>query len=297
VSIDFRREGEQWLIANIDGDLPYWMLGPTEARRVEGFWVFYRPALAGELAAIQQETAAALERVRAALPGRVSAINVMFVSESAEEFERLTGRATEHFLGVALSRYLVQDAGIEVAGAAFYINGAAFREDPQQDRQQTITHELVHLALAEQTMPFTPVWVAEGMAMEVSGDLPIETMRTITSTGALAAFDLTAFTAKESFAETQPGGGQIAADYAYSAYLTRYLVSTYGFERFLAFYDSFAEAPLDDIRAELEAAEGSAGNTLGDLAARLTPERLQESFGIDLPTLERDFKAWLPTQF
>ncbi len=298
MELDLRREGEDWRIERVGGEQPYWAFAPAEARRLDAFWVFFRPAMRDELPAVEREAAAALDRVQAALPDRVDPVSVIFVSESAAEFEALTGRDPERFLGVALSRYDIGATGLTIDSAAFYINGAAFRTDPRQDRQQTITHELTHLALAQSTMPYTPLWLVEGIAMEVSEDLPTETMRALRQAGAVEAFSLTDFTVRRSFATASPSADQTAADYAYSAFLARYLVETYGFDRFLAFYDSFADVPFEDVRGQILAAAGDdpLDDTLGALAAELIGGRLQATLGLDLATLERDFKAWLPSQ-
>lgn len=298
ITLDLRREGEDWRIMRVGGEQPYWAFAPAEARRLDAFWVFFRPDMRDELPAVEREAVAALARVRAALPNRVDPVSVIFVSESAAEFEALTGRDPDRFLGVALSRYDIGATGLTIDSAAFYINGAAFRTDPRQDRQQTITHELAHLALAPATMPYTPLWLVEGIAMEVSEDLPVETMRTLNQAGAVEAFSLADFTARRSFATASPSADQTAADYAYSAFLARYLVEMYGFDRFLAFYDSFADVPFEDVRGQVLAAAGDdpLDDTLGALAAELIDGRLQATLGVDLATFERDFKAWLPSQ-
>ncbi len=296
LDFSFRREGSRWRIAAIGGALPFWATGPTEAERLGAFWIFFRPVSRPDVPSIGQETAMALQRVEQVLPGRASLVNVMFVTETSHEFGTLTGRDPAHFLGVALSRYSFEAGGIQIGSAAFYINGAAFRADPRHNRQQTITHELTHLALAKETMPFTPLWVVEGMAMEVSRDLPVATMRAVVQSGGLQSWSLQALTARRSFAESDPAGQQTGIDYAYSAYLARYLSATYGFDKYVAFYDSFANIPFDDLRADLSAAQTTSlsDQTMGALAAKLSPTQLQEAFGVASDTLERDFKKWLP---
>ena len=295
VEVDFRRDGAVWRIARIGGELPFWARGPTQARRVGAFWIFFRPATGAQVPTIGSETMLAFATVQQALPERIAPVNVMFVTETAREFAALTGRDPARFLGVALSRYRLGETGVDISGAAFYINGAAFQSDLGQNRQQTITHELTHLALARETMPFTPLWAVEGMAMHVAGDLPTETMRAAYEAGDAEGWSLFEFTGKQSFDASDATGARTAIDYAYAAYLARYLIDTYGFDRFVAFYDSFAAVPLDNMRNELADAEAlSEGDTaMGMLAQQLTEARVQEVFGIDLPRLEGEFKRWL----
>lgn len=295
VAVDFRRVGDRWQIARIGGDQPFWATGPVEVERAGSFWVFYRPGLKPEVPAIEQESATAIANLEQSLPGRVTAANVLFVTETAQEFAALTGRDPQRFLGVALSRWRIQRDALQIGNAALYINGAAFRADPRYNRQQTITHELTHLALTKETMPWTPLWLVEGMALEVSHDPQTETMRALVRSARAQKLNLRELTAKRTFSE--PDSEQTASDYAYSAYLARYLAATYGFDRLLDFYVSFADIPLADIRADLPAAQPALYETMGELAANLMSARLQDAFGIDMNTLERDFKQWLQQQF
>jgi len=298
VALNLRQDGDGWRVAGIEGNRPFWAFGPTAAERVGAFSIFFRPAARPQLPAIRDETEEALERIDQALPGRARATNVMFVTETAAEFRALTGRDAARFLGLALSRYRITPTGITTTEAAFYLNGAAFRASTTQNRQQTMIHELTHLVLAPKTMPFTPVWVVEGIAMQVAADLPAATMRAAYGTGAVEAWRLDDFTRLSAFGLRDPSGRQTALEYAFAAYLTRYLVETYGFESLLAFYDSFADPPaavVDDARLRVDRPDAE-GQTMGDLAADLMPERLQTAFTIDAPTLEAEFLRWLPTQ-
>lgn len=297
IDLDLQREGTQWRIAGIGGELPYWMYGPAAAQRVGAFWVFYRPAMRQDLPLITQQTAAAWERVTRALPNRARPTNVMFVTETAAEFQALTGRDPARLLGLTLSRYVLDRAGITIRGAAFYINGAAFRTDARQDLQRTIAHELTHLVLAPETMPFTPLWLVEGIAMYVSQDLPAATMRSAIASRTVDSFDLQSFTAAGSFVAGGRTAEQTELDYALSAYLMRYLVETYGWDRVTAFYHSFAGLPFDRVRGRLAAVgENESEATLGAVAAELTPGQFEAVFGADLATSGRDFKRWLVTQ-
>lgn len=296
--LNLHREAGHWQITRLEAHGPFWALGSTEAERVGPFWIFFRPAARSRLAALKTDLSVALQQVEQRLPGRARATHVMFVTETPQEFADLTGRDPNRFSGLALSRYRIDASGITTTEATFYINGAAFQSASEADRRQTLVHELTHLLLAPTTMPFTPVWLVEGMAMEVANDLPVMTMRAQITAGALDTFSLDAFTTQTAFGLHDPGGTQTAVDYSYAAYLARYLVERYGFETFLAFYDSFAEVPIETIRYDISisGSEQESSRTLGMLAGKLTPERLQSVYSIDLATLERDFVAWAREQ-
>jgi hypothetical protein len=298
VELGLRRDTGRWQIAQIGGQAPFWALGPTEAERAGPFWIFYRPSAEPRLASLKADLAPALQVVEERFPDRLEPVHLMFVTETPQEFADLTGRDPARFSGLALSRYRIEEGGIATTEATFYINGATFWAASEADRRQTLVHELAHLLLAPTTMPFTPVWLVEGMAMEIAGDLPQEVMRAQIAAGEIDIFRLDAFTTQPGFGLHDPGGAQTAADYAYAAYLARFLVERYGFETFLAFYDSFANVPVEDVRDELAAGGQSQdlSRTLGKLAGDLTPERLQIAYGIDLATLEQEFVTWLRQQ-
>jgi hypothetical protein len=285
-------------IGSIKGQDPFWALGPTEVEQAGPFWIFFRPEARAWLARTKDDLAVALEEVERRLPGRMTPAQVMFMTETHEEFAALTGRDPWRFSGLALSRYRIDRREITTTESTFYINGATFHGLSEAERRQTLVHELTHLVLAPVTTPFTPVWLVEGVAMEVAGDLPAATMRAQIDAGALDAFRLMSFTEQAGFGLHDPNGAQAAADYAYAAYLVRYLVEQYGFDGLLAFYDSFSAVPVAAIRDDLSSARQAAreGQTLGPLAAKITPELVHEAFDLEFATFERDFIQWLRQQ-
>lgn len=292
------RTASGWQISEVGGQLPFWAYGPTEATRSGAFWIFYRPQLAEELPAIEQEAQQAFEQVTAALPNRARPVNVMHVTATEEEFAALTERSGSQFLGVATARYQIRKAGIQITSQAFFINGAAFQADPSQDRQRTIAHELTHLVLSPSTMPFTPAWLSEGAAMYISDDVPETIIADWLADDGAAKLSLADLNSKTSFGEHDFTGTQTSIDYAYSAYLTRYIVETYGEDTFFALYDSLAEVPYEVISDELPAFAGGSlySSAFGTLADKLTSEQIETTLGIDLATLERDYEAWLASE-
>lgn len=293
-----RREGDRWLIAEVGGQQPFWAIAPTEARRAGPFWIFYRPEMEADLPAIEEEAQQAFEQVNAALPNRARPVNVMHITATEDEFAQLTERSGTRFLGVAAARFRIRKAGIQITSQAFFINGAAFESDPQQDRQRTIAHELTHLVLSPQTMPFTPAWISEGAAQYVTDDYQRDLLAPWYADGGAAQLSLEDLTAKTSFGEYDPTGEQTSIDYAYSAYLARYIAETYGEDMFLRLYDSYADVPFETISADLPRFGGGSifNASMGSLAQKLTPDLVQDTLGVDLQTLERDFETWLAEQ-
>jgi len=149
---------------------PFWMLGYTETINSEHFLIFHRPneenARQADLAAKQLERGyLKLLRTGLKLKPRYAAFSIA----QKNDFEKLTGRDPMTFSGGASSAYIYQKAGVSVINQALYLNDYRFftlqRAWGRQDRQVTILHELVHLALADYTRPWTPTWLAEGTAM------------------------------------------------------------------------------------------------------------------------------------
>lgn len=293
-----QRQDGAWQIAAVGGDVPFWSYAETEAIRSGAFWIFYRPESAEELPEIEREAQQAFEQVNQELPNRAKPVNVMRVTATEQEFTDLTERSGERFLGVASARFRIRKAGITIASQAFFINSAAFEQDPQQDRQRTITHELTHLVLSPETMPYTPAWVSEGAAMFVSDDLPQTLIADWYRESGPDTMSLIELSAKTSFGEHDALDEQTAIDYAYSAFLTKYLVEKYRKDTFFAFYDSFADVPFEAISNELPRTGDGAliEDSMGNLAQQLAPEQVQNAFGVDLETLESEYEAWLGQQ-
>lgn len=295
LALTLQRAGEEWQISALEGQLPFWASGDTMARRSGAFWIFYRPEMAADLPAIEQEAQAAFEQVARRLPHRVQPLNVMFITMSAEGFSAQTERDAHQFLGAAVARYRFDGTRITISNRAFYLNGAAFRADPTQDRQRTIAHELVHLMLAPQTMPFTPAWLSEGAAMFYTDDFPAATLGHWLEEQGLDTVSLSELSHYTSFGATSDSSEQTAVFYAYSAYLVRYLVATYGEAALLRFYDSFAALPPERILAALPPGTDGTAEQI-DLSAAtptLTAALVHTAFGVDLATLEADYERWL----
>lgn len=171
-----RNEGGLWQVTSIRYPelQPFWMLGYTEVLNSERFAVFFRPGEGNgeqaELAIRQLEKGySKLLRTGLGLKPRYAAFSVT----NKEDFRKMTGRDPSSFAGAASAGYVMRDNRLQVINEALYLNDYRFttmqRAWGRHDREITVLHELVHLALADVTRPWTPAWLTEGSAMYFAG--------------------------------------------------------------------------------------------------------------------------------
>lgn len=170
---DMRRDNEGgWTVEDIRYPRlqPFWLLGYTGVSQSEHFTIFYRPgpdALKEVELAVKQLEKSHARLLRTGLP--LQPHHAAFLVASKPDFEKLTERNPDHFSGVASAAYQYRDGRVSVINRAMYINDYRFftpqRSSGKQDRQVVIQHEMVHLTLADQTRPWTPPWLTEGVAM------------------------------------------------------------------------------------------------------------------------------------
>lgn len=297
--VDFARNGDSWQVTAVDPgeNPPFWWLGDVVLRETPHFLIFARPESQNELPALKTETEQAYRTLQdRGLP--LEPRYVTYFTATQEDFAALTGR-TARYLGVALSRYEFRDDEITTTSRAFYINGATFR-DPQagfmpEVRQTTITHELVHLALANQTRPFTPPWLAEGLAVYLSEDTGGAMRQRLLENNRLTNLSLVALTQAGALGEHDAGGERASDEYAFAGETVAYLVERYGEATVLDFYRSYATVPVGDLADKLPRFGGSvlADSAFAELSADLTDDAVQRFLGVSLAQLDSDVKAWI----
>jgi hypothetical protein len=120
-----------------------------------------------------------------------------------------------------------------------------------------ITHELTHAALADSTSGRTPAWLAEGVALYVSGDRrlapPEPNLAALSRPNAIALLT----------------GEEQATAYSASSAAAFAIAERFGRRRLLALYDAFSEPSLR-----------------GDPGRRLVNRALRRELGISLAELE-----------
>lgn len=296
----FARSGATWRVTGIDFDdhQPFWRLGDFVLRETPHFILFARPETQSDLPELAQETEQAyttLQQHGLALEPRY----VAYFTSTADEFTRLTGQKSSAYLGLALSRYEFNGDTITATSRAFYINGAAFRHNADRisstERQTTITHELVHLALAASTRPFTPPWLSEGIAVFYSGHIDAAQRQLLASSGQLDDMSLVDLTKAGALGESDYGEQRVGAEYVYSGATVAYLVQTFGESTVLDFYRSYAAVSAAAVRAKLPQVGGALPDdaAFADLSSDLTAAAVQQFFGRSVAQLDADVKAWI----
>jgi len=286
-----------WQISSIEpqNNTPFWWHGTVITDETPHFLIITRPAMAMDLALLAEE----VESAYAAVANQNLALEdryVAYFTGPDESFSTYTGATNPNILGVALSRYQIDALSIAVVSRAFYINGQHFADAARiGERQSTITHELVHLALAHNARPFTPPWLAEGLALYYAGQESAVDRSNPYNREQFATIDLTALTRLSSLGIHDATGESSSYRYLYSGAVIAYLVEQYGEEQLLAFYQSYAAVEMADIEDRLPLY----ANPLGEdrafqaLSVEVTEEQLTANFNLSLATLDAAVKEWL----
>lgn len=296
---DFARSGTGWQVAGARAERnpPFWLTGDVAVREARRFLILSRPDAVKDLPTFEADA----ERAYQTLLDRGLPLEsrfVAFYTADQSDFAKLVGNGSSRLLGAALSRYTFTGDTVTTRSRAFYINGAAFvnaRRQVAVDRQTTVTHELVHLALAKETRPYTPPWLAEGMAEYYSGRSTPEIRKRLAEDTTLDGLTLESLTKAESLGEYDLLGTQVDAQYAYSGQTVAYLATTFGEGKVLEFYRSYTAVSAASVREKLPRFGGSyaADAAFSDLRLQLTNAAVQRSFGQSLAQLDASAKAWV----
>ncbi len=207
---------------------------------------------------------------------------------------------SENELPLLADEYEFDAEGIHTNSRAFYINGQAFtryaKDLSPEARPATILHELVHLALSKETMPFTPPWVSEGAAVYYAGQASPAKLRRLVDKGRLNEVFLADLTGARSLGEHDFWGKRVGFEYLYSGAVTSYLIETYGEETFLKFYRACAKVPVEDVADKVSGffiTSFGINASMVELAEEKTGELAQQFFGRTPEELDADVKAWL----
>lgn len=157
----------------------------------------------------------------------------------------------------------------------------------------TIRHELVHLALARETRPFTPIWLVEGAAVYFANQLTPDARRRLVEDGKLDSLSLEQLTGEESLGSYDLLGQYVAYEYIFSGETVRYLIDTYGSDSFWEFYGYFSNIPTDRIIDQMPLFSIGLGTPFGKISQELTPEALREVYGITITDLDTAVKQRL----
>ncbi len=165
-----------------------------------------------------------------------------------------------------------------VASQRLLVVWPAFAPLDLDGRRRVVTHELTHAALARETSGRTPGWLAEGVALYVSGDDRVaEAARRVAVGISRRGLSLSGLSTPSAIAKL--GGEAQSAAYAYSSAAAFYIVERFGRRRLFRLYDVFNE---ESLRAPT--------------GAQLTAQAVRDTLGVPLLRLERDLRRWILDQ-
>ena len=258
---------------------PVWATGPVEPYSSEHFLTLSRPGLSGarDLAGVAETAYGYLqERIPAKLDERV----LMVLAADAAEFEQFSGDAGSSHIGRAAQvkgSVEIQPAAVRIGGRHMIVNLQQLALD--RNGPETLRHELAHLALAPETRPTTPGWLAEGAALYLAGSRPPQAvapgirLADLSRTSQLGAHEASDST----------------AEYAYAAAAVWYLVETHGEPRFWDLYSSFAGRPSNELYDAFRRGE----EALAPLRVELTQEAIGAIYGLTLDDLDLVTREWV----
>ncbi|WP_322490118.1 hypothetical protein [Chloroflexus sp.] len=292
----FSRQDDRWVVSRyaVDRPAPFWWLDDVQVAESEHFLIFYRPAAADLANTVAAECAQVYAELQAA-GLRLDSRFAVYVMVDPDDFREQTGQGART-LGLAIWNYFLLDERVQTQGWAFYLNGDSLTERDAVDnpfgRKATIKHEMVHLALARETMPFTPAWLIEGTAMYFAGQYRPELRQYLIREGEPDQISLAQLTAADQLGQFDFIGGSAGPEYLFSAAVVQYLIDTYGSERFWDFYRSFTHVPAERLRQALPLFSVM-GSGLGAFRSEIVPEMLNAVYGLNLAELEAAVKAGL----
>ncbi len=300
IAVTFERQNSGWVISEYDLEKnpPFWWSGDIIVQETPHFLILARPDAGDVLAQVVQECEQAYSDIQAAGLEPEERL-VAFYTTTQEDFTAQTGMGSRT-LGAALSLYELAGEQIQPLGRVFYINGAAFKDQPDDGgpfgRLATIRHELVHLALARETRPFTPVWLVEGAAMHYAGQLPPELRRRLVEDGRLDSLSLERLTGAETLGAFDLLGQRVGYEYLFSGEVVRYLIETRGEASFRELYRYFSNVPLERVLDRVPLFSVGFGAPFGKLSQEVTPEALSSVYGLTIADLDAAVKQRLQEQ-
>ncbi len=300
VRYTFERRNGRWLVSEyrLEDLPPFWWTGGITVQETPHFVLLARPDAGETLAKVAQECEQAYSDLQAAGLEPETRL-VAYYTTSQEDFTAQVGRGSRT-LGAALSLYEIAGEHIQTLGRAFYINGQVFREQSDDNdvsgRLATIRHELVHLALARETRPFTPIWLVEGAAMYYAEQLPPDLRRRLVEEGGIASLNLERLTGAETLGAYDLLGQHVGYEYIFSGEVVRYLIETYGIDRFRDFYRYYSRIPAEQVIDRMPLFSIGMGSTFGNISRELTPDALSSVYGLTIAELDAAVKLRLREQ-
>ena len=280
---DFVRDGDGWRITRLTPDRPpFWAVGLTGVTRWPHFLVFHRPD--EDIDALQDAAETAHIALQAQLGDLVDDVNVMIVADTRENFSRLAQQSGETFVGSARFDNLLTPTGIQTVSRALYINDAAFKDGGvSNNRNQTIQHELTHLALARWSRPWTPPWLIEGAAGIFAGEANFPALAAYLRRPDARPPRLADMTGLETLDQAPV---PLAVAYAYSTAAAETIVERAGQAKFLDLYRAFADVDMARVRQTAGGGATVSPERFRPLQRSVTNEVLAKVLGMSLAELD-----------
>jgi hypothetical protein len=166
-----------WKVSNdrpSSGMLAPWEYKPYKARTTTHFLALAPKSM--KVGSLMTDLEKGYNRMKRGLPGVKAPKHVLvIVSRTNADTRALTKdiKTLNSLTAVSENQYSTTGAAKridETWGQRVFVLWPTYANRPTDERRTTITHELVHTALASRTSARTPPWLSEGIAMYVSGD-------------------------------------------------------------------------------------------------------------------------------
>ncbi len=180
----------------------------------------------------------------------------------------------------------------DVTAPVMIVNAEAYRREDAARRKTIILHEMTHLILARETVPYVPVWFSEGLAMYYSKDIPLEalennplnnselTLPRLTSQFELGAHDI--------------GGLRAPVEYAYSAAAVAFMMERFGEKRVLGLLSAYQDIDPDRVDKTFQGSGAGADQlAMRDLGVEVTNELFPKHLSMTVEELDRLVRAWI----
>ncbi|MEM7147794.1 MAG: hypothetical protein AAF591_22015 [Verrucomicrobiota bacterium] len=298
-------DSSSWIINELIPDrlLPFWVLGYNGTRNTDHFLLFYRPDSVSDdkigKAARQVEKAyQSLSKIKGL---RLAPRYPAFFIDRQDDFAHITGRDPSRVTGAVSAITETDGDRFVVMSGGLYINDFNFLSPSNtwgaSERESTITHELVHLALSPYTRPFMPLWVVEGTAVHFADQNNSFTRQALKNSGVLGSLNLAQLTRAVSTNTSVIGSlGGDKNYYMFSGEIVSYLIRTYGEERFLDFYRAFADYTPSQLRqiSETELGQDKMSPLKYPLLGyHLTQKLVRNHFNTTLEEIDSQVKAYI----
>jgi hypothetical protein len=166
-----------WKISNdrpSAGTLAPWEYASYKARRSPHFLALAPKSL--KVGSLMTDLEKGYSRMKRGLPGVKAPKKVLvIVARTGTDTKALTKdiKTLKSLTAVAENQYSTEGAAKRIDqtwGQRVFVLWRSYGNRSENERRTVITHELVHVALANRTSARTPPWLSEGIAMYVSGD-------------------------------------------------------------------------------------------------------------------------------